>query len=139
MAKVIYTDENPKMKAIAKYFDENSLKLLSLKHIKRFCMGKGYYSDKVDNNKVLDHLELQILVAEFNCQLVHKVTDSKFTHGIGNNLGKYVYDNETHEHIGIIGATNGIYGGVYATCKDINYNNVSKCFYITENGAREDN
>lgn len=128
--KIVYTNENKKLKVLGEMIDSCDFRSFLMNHIDH--MKKYDYG--------IDRLQEELVkkyINQYFSGLEMFVTDKvEHANGIGNNNKYYVQDVSTGELFGCINLNTDMFGGMYFSAEDINGKMVSSSYSINDWGIK---
>lgn len=126
--KIVYTDENRKLKILGELTNSKELRDFLSKNI-RSMMKYSSGSDRLEPTLVKN--EVNKFFKDYNLFISD---DVKHAHGIGNNNAYSVKDLATDEFIGRFSVNSDMFSSVYYYAQDISGNVVSNSYLMGKNG-----
>lgn len=125
--RVVYTDENRKLKVLGQVVNSKEFVSFIEQNIKKM-QKYSYSSMRVENALVRN--ELNNFLEQYGLFIS---TKAEHANGIGNNNAYYVQDTESQEYIGCMNLNTDMYGGLFCYASDINNARVSNTYFLRDN------
>lgn len=131
--RIIYTDENRKLKVLGELVNSKEFSMFleaNLKSMQKYSYGSMRVENGLARNVLNNFLESKGLF------ISEKV---EHANGIGNNNAYYVQDLDSKEYIGCMHLNTDMYGGLFCYVTDINHNAVSNEYFLRGNTVQVGN